>query len=538
MLKTITGGVLILIACSTSFSQPVDTVTQMDRLFAAWNNDTPGGAVLVTRGDKILYNKAFGLADLEHDVPNRTTTIFESGSVSKQFTATAALLLVREGKLALEDDVRKYIPELPAYGAPVRVRHLLTHTSGLKDWGSVGSISGWPRTTRVYTNELALQIICRQKSLNFAPGAEYSYSNSNYTLLVVLVERISKQTLADFTSERLFKPAGMLNTKWRSNFREVLPNRAISYGRRDGMFEQVMPFENVHGHGGLLTTTADLNKWNNQLLTRDIGGNELYALRVKQGKLNNGTDISYASGIVVQKYGALTEISHSGATAGYRAYLVLYPEKKLSVAILSNDGTFNAPGAGNAIARIFLGDRPENPKPKTPQAVQLSDQRLQQWSGTYRSIRQFDVLDITLDGKELKSGGKILVAGHNDTLYADGATWISRAGGKVMLKRGTDTSSYIKVKPADVTAKSQQALVGTYESEEADCFYAVEVRENKLYLVNAPFPPIELAPKFLDGFQLDGEDLVQFNRNAKGVVTGFELSVSRAERITFMRVKP
>src|ERR1700741_1105127 len=185
---------LLTIILNPAFSQSADTLKRIDELFASWNNDTPGGAVMVTRGETVIYNKAFGLADLEHSTPNKTTTIFECGSVSKQFTATAALLLVKDGKLKHDDDVRKYIPELPVYDSPIRVQHLLNHTSGLKDWGSVGAISGWPRTTRVYTNELALQIICRQKSLNFTPGAEYSYSNANYTLLVYLVERISKQT--------------------------------------------------------------------------------------------------------------------------------------------------------------------------------------------------------------------------------------------------------------------------------------------------------------------------------------------------------
>src|SRR5690349_6549341 len=177
--------ILIIISSShVLFAQGNDTTKLISSIFASWNNSTPGGSVSVSRNGQLLYGHSFGLADLEHNTPNTTETIFEAGSVSKQFTATSVLVLASEGKLSITDDVRKYIPELPKYNATITIQQLLNHTSGLKDWGSVGSLTGWPRTTRVYTNQLALDIICRQKSLNFTPGSEYSYSNSNFTLLV------------------------------------------------------------------------------------------------------------------------------------------------------------------------------------------------------------------------------------------------------------------------------------------------------------------------------------------------------------------
>jgi CubicO group peptidase (beta-lactamase class C family) len=523
---------LLLLFFIAAQAQEVDTVQQIDLLFSHWNNDTPGGAVLVKRGENILYNKAFGMADLEHNVPNRTTSIFECGSVSKQFTATAALLLVKEGKLKLDDDVRKFIPELPVYDAPIRVQHLLNHTSGLKDWGSVGGLSGWPRTTRVYTQELALQIICRQKTLNFTPGAEYSYSNSNYSLLVTLVERISGQSLSAFTDERLFRPAGMTDTQWRDNFREVIPGRSVAYEKRGGSYEQVMPFENVHGHGGLLTTTADLTRWNEQLISHSIGGDDVYGMRIRQGPLNNGTTIQYASGIVVNRRHATLEISHSGATAAYRAYLVSYPEKKLSIAILSNDGRFNAPAAGNAIADILLGKDATARMPDRP-AVSLQAERVRQWNGIYKSIRGFDVVTV-----DIRDGGPVINnqavrAIHTDTLLLNNTQWISNRAGWMLAQTGSDTASYVRMKPAAIAL---QPYTGNYQSSEANCSFGIELKEDKLYLVNAPFPPMELKPRFLDGFQVDGWDLVEFRKNAKGIVIGFDYSTSRAERIPFTRV--
>jgi CubicO group peptidase (beta-lactamase class C family) len=514
-------------------AQPIDTVRKIDELFASWNNGTPGGTIMVTRGSDILYNKAFGLADLEHQVPNLTNTIFEAGSVSKQFTATSALLLILDGKLNYEDDVRKYIPELPVYDAPILIRHLLTHTSGLKDWGSIAAVGGWPRTTRVYTNDYALQIICRQKSLNFTPGAEYSYSNSNYTLLVFIVERISGKSIAEFTRERLFEPAGMNDTQWRDDFREVIPRRAVAYEKRGGKYVQVMPFEDTHGHGGLLTTTADLTKWNQQLVTRAIGGDALYNLRVRQGVLNNKTTIPYASGINVRRYNGELEISHSGATAGYRAYLLAFPDKGISISILCNDGGFSAPAAGNAIAQIFFG-KPQSSVQPSP--ISLAEEQLKPRVGIYKSIRLFDVVALDFDGKQVTLDKQPMVPIHKDTMALGDEKWILTRPDRLFVKVGTDTITYMRVKPADTSTRSLQSYTGTYTSVEADCSFVIELRDNQLFLVNRPFTPIKLQPAFLDGFTIEGYGLVQFRRS-KGTIVGFDLSISRAERLPFTKNK-
>jgi CubicO group peptidase (beta-lactamase class C family) len=303
------------------------------------------------------------MADLERNVPNTTGTIFEAGSVSKQFTAFSILLLESEGKLSRSDDVRKYVPELPVYEAPITIQHLLNHTSGLKDWGSVAGISGWGRDRKGHSLDLALQIMFRQKSLNYKPGDQYLYSNSNYTMLVAIVERISKQKLEDFTKERLFTPLGMTNTRWRSNYREIVPNRAQAYGLNGDKYEILMPIENIYGHAGLLTTTGDLLKWNQLLENYQIGGEEVFKRRILNGKLNDGSQLVYASGIEnhVPNSGFRT-YAHSGSTSGYKALLMYYPEKKLSVIILSNEADLNPVKAGMDVSDVYLGHGPE----KTP----------------------------------------------------------------------------------------------------------------------------------------------------------------------------
>lgn len=530
--------VIFCFACCSvpmAHGQSPDTLRRIDQLFSRWNNATPGGVVTVEREGKIIYNKAYGLADLEHNVPNTTRTIFEAGSVSKQFTAAAILLLEAEGKLSTRDDVRKYIPELPVYDGVITIQHCLNHTSGLKDWGVVGGLTGWPRTTRVYTQDLALQIICRQKSTNFYPGSEYSYSNSNYSVLVTIVERVTKLSLAELTQARLFGPAGMKNTQWRDNFREIVPNRSIAYRRESGAYVQEMPFENVHGHGGLLTTTEDLILWNHQLATHAIGGDAVYQQRIRQGQLNNGKSITYAGGVVVSTYNGFQEISHTGATAAYRAVLHYYPDKKLSIAILSNDGTFNPGRGATDIAEIFLG-KPTPAKLRTDN-VKASEEQLKRFNGIFRSVRGFDIQKLVYAAGEVTSNDRNLQVLHPDTLYLNGLYWIAKKPGQILLKSNSDTNTYIRVKSPMADVGYLKSLIGTYTSTEADVAYTIELRGTELWVNNPPHPAIKLTASFYDGFLSSDQDLYEFIRTKKGVIDRLEVNTSRAERVPFRKIR-
>jgi|JI10StandDraft_1071094.scaffolds.fasta_scaffold01852_19 CubicO group peptidase (beta-lactamase class C family) len=539
---------ILLLLALPSFAQTTDQLKKIDQLFSAWNNATPGVAVAVQQGDKIIYNKAFGLADLEHTVPNTTETIFESGSVAKQFTAMSILLLAAEGKLSVTDDIRKYVPEIPKYNTTITIQMLLNHTSGLKDWGSVGSLTGWPRTTRVYTQDLALQIMSKQKSTNYTPGTEYSYSNSNYSLMVTIVERVSGKSLAAFTEEKLFQPLGMTNTQWRENFREVVPNRAIAYRKQNGVYEQLMPFEDIHGHGGLLTTTGDLLKWNALLETHALGGKQVYNWRVQKGKLTNGKEIIYAAGINVSKFYGFDEISHSGATAGYRAWLAYYPEKKISIVALSNDGSFNPTGIGRQMAEIMLSD-PNKEQIDLPPVVfdesssdyvlnpiTLAESDLKKFEGIWRSVRHMDVQTVERKDNALfnnKSRGIVI---SRDTLFFD-RKWISTKPGRITILNWQDTLSYYKVAAADLSAVSLNPLAGTYTSDEADVTYLVEILNNVVWINNKPFPAFKLSPSFKDGFFSADGDLYEFRRNKKGKVTRLLVSTGRATHVSFNKVK-
>ena len=339
-----------------------DAVARVDGVFAQWNSPTsPGCTVAAAEGGRTILERAYGMADLEHEVRNTPATIIEGGSVSKQFTSAAIVLLALDGKLSLDDDVRKYLPEVPDYGKTITIRHMMTHTSGLRDWGSVAGITGWPRGRRAHSHADVLDIVSRQRALNFEPGHEYSYSNTGYNLLAVIVDRVSGMPFAEFTKQRLFQPVGMTNTQWRDDFTRVVKGRAIGYSPRPGGFSIDMPFENVHGNGGLLTTVGDLLKWTENLETGRVGGPAFLEMMHRRGVLNDGNTIGYASGLMIGTYRGVPEVSHTGSTAGYRAFLTRYPAQNLAIALLCNAGNANPGGLGHQVADVMLGDRAPEP---------------------------------------------------------------------------------------------------------------------------------------------------------------------------------
>jgi len=362
MTRVLIGMIAAAAALSLARSQaPAPTTTTTDHtaqvniVFARFTSTTPGCAVGVGLDGRPALQRAYGMADLERDVPNAAGTIFEAGSVSKQFTAAAVLLLARDGKLSLDDAVRKYIPELPDYGVPLTIRHMLTHTSGLRDWGEVAGIGGWPRGRRVHTHAHVLDIVSRQKALNFTPGTDWSYSNTGYNLAAIIVSRVSGQTFADFSRDRLFRPLGMTHTSWRDDYTRIVKGRAVAYDSTPDGYHEDMPFENVYGNGGLLTTVGDLLRWNENFVTPAVGDAAFIKEEQTPGRFTDGRAHDYALGLYVRPWRGVPEVSHSGSTAGYRAFLARYPDQHLSVAVLCNAGDANATQYAHAVAEAYLG---------------------------------------------------------------------------------------------------------------------------------------------------------------------------------------
>ena len=380
------------VALSAQTAPPRDLTPLVNRVFARWDStDAPGCAVGIDRAGAPRFARAFGSADLEHGIPNRPETIFESGSISKQFTAAATVLLAIDGKLGLDDDVRKYVPELPDYGQKITIRHLLNHTSGLRDWGDIAQIAGWPRGSRVHTHDHVLDILDQQSALNYAPGERYSYTNSGYNLLAIIVSRVSGQSFADFSRERLFKPLGLTSTQWRDDFRRIVRGRAQAYARADGGgWELEMPFENVHGNGGLLTTVGDLLTWTAMLEKPTPAWKAMVDSLHVRGRLTSGDTITYALGLVVSDYRGVPRVEHSGSTAGYRAELLRFPGRALAIAVLCNAASAVPTRYASQLVDSLLGPAlgpvaasNQGPRADTSMAIPPAD--LAVYAGSYYS---------------------------------------------------------------------------------------------------------------------------------------------------------
>ncbi len=383
--KLISASLLIILIgqlCVQTFAQTNQEVSpekRIDALFSNYNSKTPGVAVAVVKDGKIIFKKGYGMANLEYDVSITPSTVFHIASVSKQFTTFSILLLEKEGKLSLDDDVRKYIPEVPDFGKTITLKHLATHTSGIKDQWALLTLAGW-RMDDVITTEQILKLISRQKSLNFEPGSKFKYSNSGFTLLAEVVARVSNQSFAEFTQKNIFQPLKMTNTQFYDDHEKIIKNRAYSYAKDGNAYKkQVLSYSNV-GATSLFTTVEDLSKWAINFENPTVGDFEIVEKLQQSVKLANGQNavlsvvdgetIRPAMGQFVRNYRGLDLINHTGGDAGFRAYLVRFPSEKFSVMVFSNDADFSSLQTGLKIAKFYLNDKL---KPKIPENKAVSD---------------------------------------------------------------------------------------------------------------------------------------------------------------------
>ena len=514
----------IALAGQTATMAPPATASSVDAIFAKWTSSTPGCAVGVATDGKPVFAKGYGMADLEHDVRISPDSILEAGSVSKQFTAAAVMLLARDGKLSLDDQARKYIPELPDFdaraspapaaaggpaspkpagGGGLTIRHMLSHTSGLRDWGNLAAIAGWARTTRVHTHAHVLEIVSKQRALNFTPGTHWSYSNTGFNLAAIIVQRVSGMPFAEFTRTRLFEPLGMTHTSWRDDYTRVVKGRALAYSERDGAFHTNMPFEDVYGNGGLLTTVGDLLKWNAHYDAPSAADAALIAEQQKAGHFNDGRAHGYGLGLFVGTYKGLHEVYHSGSTAGYSAFLTRFPDQKVSVAVLCNASNAPATQYAHAVADVYLGDRVK-PAASTPAptAAEIAAN-----AGLYRSTLTGVAMVIGGDRDALR-GRKWTFDGHGGAIAADQTAEVSSA---------MSAEHYERVAPAHYTDAQLAGFAGSYTSDEAETVLHAVVENHALVLKRRPDTTITLTPTYADAFTADhGLGTVIFRRDAGG----------------------
>jgi len=517
--------------------------TAIDSTFATFDRtDGPGCTVGVDyRGERVTA--AYGMANLEYRLALGPESVLETGSVAKQFTAAALVLLELQGKLSLDDEIRKFLPEVPDFGAPIRIRHLLTHTSGLRDqWGLLGT-QGFPPGREVHTFERILALITKQRALNFPTGAEYLYSNTGYALAAVIVSRVAKESFAEFSRKQIFEPLGMRHTEWRDDYRKIVSDRATAYDRERTGWMQDMPFTNVHGNGGLLTTVSDLLVWNAALTAGTVpGGAALVGELETPGRLNDGSEISYALGLSVSRYRGLREVSHGGATAGYRTYLARWPERDLSVAILCNDATTNPAENAHRLARRLLELPEEEPSPGAPVAI-AADQ-IDRLVGSYRDPAGDQVIRFgKRDGMlAVQAGPASVPLVHLGNLEF----WNERIGrvrfeaqddGYRVIRFANAWRRYLPMPPMPRDSVPLAPYLGRYRSPELDVVFEVEDRDGRMVLKHPMMGPMTVVPLYPDGFGTNGRSF-RFRRDRRGRVTGFELFAGRILGVEFDRLPP
>src|SRR5688572_3699053 len=356
MTSELLGAAVVLL--SLAQGPPVDRQARVDEIFKEFTvPGSPGCTVAVYEDGRTVLSRAYGMANLDHDVPLTPSSIFHVASVSKQFTAAAILLVAQDGKLALDDDIRKHVPELPDFGKRITVRHLIHHTSGIRDQWSLLGLAGWRYSNDLITDDDVLWVLSRQKDLNFTPGEQHLYSNSGYTLLAVIASRTSGKSFREFTDDRIFKPLGMTNTHFRDDFAEIVKHQAYGYTRQDGTFKLSVTNFDTAGATSLLTTAEDLAKWDANFQKPVVGGAALIAAMEERGRLNDGSDIDYASGIVHGTHRGLKTITHGGADAGYRSALNRYPDQRFGVSTLCNLAQTNPTQLAQRVAEVYLADQ-------------------------------------------------------------------------------------------------------------------------------------------------------------------------------------
>jgi CubicO group peptidase (beta-lactamase class C family) len=517
----------------TAKSKPAE----VDRIFAAFNTHTPGCVVGVSDHGTVALKAGYGMADLERGVPVTADTVFESGSVAKQFTAMAILLLAQQGKISLDDPLRKYLPELPDYGASPTIRNVLSHVSGLREWRLVATFSGTPEGTYVLDNHDLLRIAAKQHALNFDPGTAYSYTNTGFNISTILIERAlgNGKTFQEFTREAIFEPLKMTHTQWRDDFRAVVPNRALAYTSRAGGWIQDTPIENIIGAGGMLSTVGDWLLWNENFTHAKVGGPEVVKMQQTPATLTGGKTIAYAAGLMIGTFDGFREVSHSGSTGGYRTWIGRYPEKEVSVAVMCNSAQANPTQLGRETARLWTGGVPA-PAP-TPAAVDAAT--LGKLSGMYRKVRDNTVAEVHVrDGKLMLDRAALIPRSASE--FSSGENKLLFQGDRFRVVTPDGEIAYERVEPAHPSDSDLAPLAGKFASAETGSTLTVAAKAGELTLAIGSSKPVHLRPTFRDAFLMEsggGATSIFFHRDRSGKATGLSAGDDRVWDLRFVRVE-
>ena len=528
-------GVVHGVACAQSMSP--QAAARIDSVFARYGAATPGCALMVRTNGQTAYVHAYGLASLESQVPITPRTVFNLASASKEFTAASVMLLVEAGKLSLDDDVRKYVPELPSLSAPVTIRHLLTHTSGWRDYIQLLVWQGHDVRDHVSARD-ALNVLERQRALNFAPGTAFAYSNTGYFLLGLVVERVSGESLAHFAHAHLFEPLGMQDTRYVSDARDVVPRRAVAYERSpNGTWREAMSGWDLVGDGGVYSTIEDLAKWDDAFESGRVVGHAVLDSLVAQEHLSTGARVPYGFGFFVDTYGGRRRVWHNGIWAGYRSLFMRFPDTHLTIIALCNAADAPSEQLGDAVADIIVPPAPGTTS--APAWARVGD--ADQLAGDYYSGATNQRVRVIVDSGRLALPGPprlaLVPVGPRTLRIGSSEVEFLPAHGQaqtMLAHNDGRTSIYQRVgPPLERSAFAQYE--GRYWSDELGTAYRVVLQADTLELRDERGDDTPLVPLFRDGF--DGPGTVRFERDTAGVVTAMTFTTRGVDALPFTRVR-
>lgn len=513
---------------------------KVDAIFAAYDQPgSPGCALGVIRDGAFVYQKGYGYANLDYGIPLTSRSVFDIGSTSKQFVGMAAALLEEDGKIRLDDDIRKYFPEMPAYEKPVTVRMMLHHTSGLRDYLTLFRLAKYGEDD-FYLDDDVVKMIARQKAANFAPGSDWLYSNSGFFLISQLVKRVTGQSLREYAARRMLEPLGMKNTHFHDDHTMIVPQRATGYDPAPHGFRINMSTLDMVGDGGIYTTVEDLAKWDANFYSKRVNARAVEAIQTPGPAMPGGR---YGLGLMLGELRGLRTVRHGGSWAGFRAELLRFPDQKLSVICLCNRGDANPSDLADKVAAVYLGDRmgPAPPSAVTSRPVDVSEAELKPYAGSYWEAATDAIWKVRLlNGKlEASGGGRWIpltpaAPGRFETLAQGGRLLRFRfAGARLTVEpAGGSAQSLERFEPATPSAAALEKLAGRYWSEELNAEYALAVRDGALRFTHRNAPPPALEPTRPDEFRAGGLYL-RFQPEAGA----FRLNAGRVKGILFQRVK-
>jgi len=516
-----------------------DLERKVDQVFAAYDKpDTPGCALGVVRDGEFIYKKGYGTASLELGVPITPQSVFYMGSVSKQFTAASVVLAAEQGFLSLDDDVRKYVSELPSYSKTITLREMLHHTSGFRDILGLLLLAGRNFEDIHPTPEL-LDLLSRQKALNYEPGNEYLYSNTNFFLMSVVIKRATGKPLSQFAAENIFKPLGMTHTRFYDDHTVVVPGRVPAYEPLPGggfRIDWSTNFDKI-GDGGLMSSVDDLLLWDRNFYANKLGKGTLLKEMQTQGVLNNGKQIEYALGLFISTYRGLPIVAHDGALFGYRTNLLRFPQQRFSVITLCNVGTSNPGHLSSQVADLYLAGL-LSPEPSASAAHSVD---AQPFAGWYRNLDSHSVLEISASNEGVGAFG---------TLFKprDATHFLAASGPEIVFDRQPNSGMRLTVnfkdtapqiferyEPLKASAENFAQYAGEYTSAELQATYRFAVKDGKLTLATNWHELAVLEPIVLDEFQGPFGTAIVFRRNAAGDITGCDLFAGRVRNIAFTK---